>query len=280
MENKDIILISHDSKDEELASELKFFLENIFLNVHVYVSGKDLRGGQTWVEQIKNRLKSSRIIITLLTTKSLNNNWVYFESGAGFADDKAIPLLADNLKPEDLPSPLNLLQARLLTNSGIKALIKDISTRLDSREPTNYSGINELIIKIEKLLRRESILILKEMLPKNKVAPNSEKQWIYQDNCLVHDYIIEKNSIAIDTYFYVDKFEIQLFGRPESEEYFFNTMCKAIGFLPLPFNHYERKGDRLIFEDFQSNERIETVVNSLTSLLKRIEEYKDKVDKV
>jgi len=82
------IFISHDNSDETIAIELKKFIENIFLNTNVYVSGRDLEGGQTWIENIKLALKSSQVIIALVTKKSINANWLYFESGAGFTDDK------------------------------------------------------------------------------------------------------------------------------------------------------------------------------------------------
>jgi hypothetical protein len=92
------IFISHDSKDETIAVELKAFLENVFLNASIYVSGRDLQGGQTWIENIKLILKSSQVIISIISKESINNNWIYFETGAGFTDDKSIPLITDGLK--------------------------------------------------------------------------------------------------------------------------------------------------------------------------------------
>lgn len=278
MNDHNKIFISHASGDEKIATEIKLFLEDLFLNVHVYVSGKDSIGGETWIEGIKSRLKSCNIIISLLTSKSLSNNWVYFESGAGFIDDKTIPLLTDNIKLSDLTPPMSLLQTRTLTASGIEKLISDISNKLDQREPKKFPNPHELIDKVEKLLRGERVLLLKEMLPKIDSAPNAKKQWIFEENCLVYEYIIEeKYNIAIDTYFYIDKTEIQLFGREGAEEFLLNTLCKAKGFLPLPFNNYELKGDRLIFKIFETNEKIENVATELNDLLSRVEIYKSKV---
>lgn len=97
MDIKFNIFISHDAFDQAIAIELKSFLENIFLNSNVYVSGRDLEGGQTWIENIKLALDSSQVIIALVSKKSINANWLYFESGAGFTDDRTIPLVTDNL---------------------------------------------------------------------------------------------------------------------------------------------------------------------------------------
>lgn len=139
------IFISHDKTDEAVAIELKNFLENIFLSVNVYVSGRDLEGGQTWIENIKLKLKSSQVIIGLITKSSIDNNWLYFEIGSGFTGDKSIPLLADNLKFGDLQPPLGLLQARTLSNTGIKSLVTDISAKLNLRTPQNLVGLDKLL---------------------------------------------------------------------------------------------------------------------------------------
>jgi len=273
-----IILISHDNSDEKIAVEIKLFLEEIFLNAHVYVAGRDLVGGQIWINEIKTHLKSSQVIISLLTPKSLENKWVYFESGAGFTDEKTIPLLTDNLKPENLTPPMSLLQARVLSEQGFITLIKDISKKLNQREPKSFTGIKDLIKRVERLLRCESTLQLQTMLPKNKIAPNAKKQWIYEGSCLVHDYIIEDRPIAIDTFFDIDCTEIQLFERQNLEEYVFDKMCKTVNFLPLPLNKYEKRGHRLIFNKFESTDKIETIAEVLTDLLNRIEIYKKNVE--
>ncbi|HKR04742.1 MAG TPA: TIR domain-containing protein [Bacteroidia bacterium] len=274
MRNIITILISHDKGDEKIAFELKVFLEDVFQNVLVFVSGRDLIGGQTWIEQIKNRLKTSEVIISLLTSKSLNNNWVYFESGAGFVEDKTIPLLTDNLKLESLIPPMSLLQARLLSERGVVMLIKDIAQKLNlPREPKHYPSIKELISRIEKNLRQESTLKLKSVISIKEIAPSAKKQWTFEGNCLVHDFIIKKHEITVDTYFYLDKTEIQLFDRSGSKEFVINTMCKTDKFLPKPLDQFEVRNNRLIFQTFNSNEKTENIASSLTDLLVRIEGY-------
>ena len=275
MSNITTILISHDKGDEKIALELKLFLEDVFQNVSVFVSGRDLIGGQTWIEQIKHRLKTSEVIISLLTSKSLDNNWVYFESGAGFTEDKTIPILTDNLKLESLVPPMSLLQARLLSESGIGMLIKDITQKLNlQREPKHYPSIKDLISRVEKILRQESAAKLKSMIPIKEIAPNAKRQWIYEENCLVHDFIIDKKyEITVDTYFYLDRTEIQLFDRSGSKEFVINTMCKTENFLPKPLNQYKVRGSRLIFQAFESTEKLDNIANSLSDLLVRIEGY-------
>ena len=78
MSEKFSIFISHDSSDESLALSLKSFIEKIFLNSDVFVSGRDLVGGEIWIKKIHNKLENSKIIISLITRSSINNLWVYF----------------------------------------------------------------------------------------------------------------------------------------------------------------------------------------------------------
>jgi hypothetical protein len=271
------ILISHDSRDEKIALEIKYFLEDIFLNFNFYVSGRDLVGGQIWIEQIKNSLKSSQVIISLITSNSINNNWVYFESGAGFTEDKTIPLLIGGLKPESLRPPLSLLQVRVLNNDGFESFIKDISEKLGLRTPRSYPNVSGLVNKIEKLSCAHNVLKLQELLVKDTSARNSAKQWIFKETCLVHDFIIENiYKVSIDTVFSMDKWEIQLFGREGSESYV-SDMINKDGFLPRSGNDYVRRGNRLLFKEMTSNEDVGIIEQALADLLFRIEDYKNKV---
>jgi hypothetical protein len=209
-----------------------------------------------------------------INSKISKNNWVYFESGAGFTEDKTIPLLTDNLKPRDLTPPMSLLQAREVSEIGIEAFIKDLSKKLGLREPKSYPSIKDLVFKIEKILRTDSTLQLQKQVPKFQFAPNAVKQWIYLDICLVYDFLIEKKQIVVDTYFYIDRTEIQLFDRSNSTDYLINTMCHSADFLPRPLTEYEMTGHRLIFKKFGSTEEVDAVATSLIDLLTRIENYK------
>ncbi len=163
MDIKFNIFISHDANDQAIALELKNFLEDIFLNFNVYVSGKDIQGGQTWIENIKLALKSSQVIIALVTKKSINANWLYFESGAGFTDDRTIPLISDNLQFKDLTPPLSLLHSRILDKEGVGLLVTDIVQKLNLRMPTNLPGVDEMIARIAGIIdtKEKAVIVAK-----------------------------------------------------------------------------------------------------------------------
>lgn len=125
----------------------------------------------------------------------------------------------------------------------------------------------------------QKIYQLNDTLPQIDFAPLVDKQWIYDGYCLVHDYTIEgKYKISIDTYAEISGWEIQIFGRNnQSSEFLFNIMCKDKDFLPKQFEDYERN-ERLIYQKFDADTEISTIAETLTELLKRVENYKNKTD--
>lgn len=125
----------------------------------------------------------------------------------------------------------------------------------------------------------QKIYQLNDALPQNEFAPTVDKQWIYEGHCLVHDYTISsKYKLAVDTYIDVNGWEIQLFGRnSQSTDFIFNEMCKDNDFLPNHFESYER-GERLIYQRFETDTDISIVAKTLSDLLIRIEKYKQRTD--
>jgi hypothetical protein len=140
-----IVFISHVSEDAALASQLKDFLESIFLNVNVFVSGRDLSGGQLWMEQLRKSLGSATAIIALTTRFSSDSRWVYFESGAGFVEGRTIPVVADGVTLSTLTAPFKLLQARTYDDAGLKALASDIARLASLREPVRFPGLDKIL---------------------------------------------------------------------------------------------------------------------------------------
>jgi len=129
------VFISHDNADETLALLLKDLLEGTFLNVLVFVSGRDLTGGDVWINEIRARLAKANLVISLITQYSVSNPWVLFESGAGFMKSKCIPVCADQMTIKKLQPPLNQLHARAFTEDGLLKLMKDVAKTLKIRNP-------------------------------------------------------------------------------------------------------------------------------------------------
>ncbi len=146
------IFISHVHDDETIASALKDFLEGLFLNADVFVSGRDLTGGELWFEKLRTRLERSTAIIAIVSRFSKDSNWIYFEAGAGFVRKCTIPLVVDGVTIDTLVPPLKLLQSRTFDDAGLRLLAQDIALLAGIRPPDKCPGLSEAIKVADEFL--------------------------------------------------------------------------------------------------------------------------------
>lgn len=145
--------ISHVEEDETIALALKTYIEELFLGAAVFVSGRDLSGGEVWFEELRRRLESATAVIALISPYSKDSRWVYFESGAGFTRRCTIPLAVGNIQVSSLPAPMKLLQARNLDETGMRSLTADLAKLAALRQPTRYPGLDEALRTIQQFLK-------------------------------------------------------------------------------------------------------------------------------
>ncbi|SEM20919.1 TIR domain-containing protein [Syntrophus gentianae] len=163
------VFISHVSEDEAVAVMLKNSIERVFLNSDVFVSGRDLKGGEIWIKEIREKLRQSSVIIALVTEFSRDSNWVLFEAGSGFIENKSIPLCVPPLLISNLTPPLSLLQAREYNKEGLKKILQDIANVTGLRIPQEIPGISEEIAELKKYLSLRN----KGTDEKRAVGPNN-----------------------------------------------------------------------------------------------------------
>jgi len=173
-----VIFISHSKDDETLAISLKKFLENIFLNTDFFVSGPDLGGGNVWIEELRQKLEIATAIIALVTPYAVENKWVYFEAGAGFAKRRSIPLLADGITFQSLPVPLSLLQGRMYDAQGLKSLVPDISELAGLRIPARFPGLEEILTEANDFMTQRR---LEKEIETKAVKPDGKEREAAKD---------------------------------------------------------------------------------------------------
>ncbi len=150
---KQIIFISHITEEKELALSLKQLIEDKFLGmVEIFVSSDEnsIRLGQEWLVNITENLRSCCIELILCSPASVNRSWINFEAGAGWVrkNCKVIPVCHSNMKPEELPLPLNLLQGMMLNDQiKIQELLKIIADQIGCKVPS--LDCSEFISKVE-----------------------------------------------------------------------------------------------------------------------------------
>jgi TIR domain len=124
------IFISHITEERIFANKLKEWIdESVLGSVDFFVSSDNssIPLGAEWFNKIKTSLESSNIIIVLISHKSKDRKWIYFESGAGYIRGiPVIPVCIGGISKGELPSPLNSLQAIELPNLNHEKMLIDI----------------------------------------------------------------------------------------------------------------------------------------------------------
>ncbi len=157
---KPIIFISHISKEAELAEILKVNLVKDFLSmIEVFVSSdsSSISLGQKWLDEVDKNLKEAQIEIVLCSKDSVIRPWINFEAGGGWVRGiPVVPICHTDIKPTELPIPLNMLEAIQANDAaGINKLYQLISNQLEATLPgsKDYTALINEIKDIEKKYR-------------------------------------------------------------------------------------------------------------------------------
>ena len=127
------IFISHISNESVLAKALKERLLTDFLNLpEIFVSSDrtTITAGKNWLDEVERGLRSADLVIVMASPESVGRPWVNFEAGAVWLRGiPLIPICHSGMTPASLPTPLNLLQAGLLTDADSLQKIYDAVAR-------------------------------------------------------------------------------------------------------------------------------------------------------
>ena len=94
--------------------------------------------GELWFERIISELREAKVVVSILSPRSVERPWVNFEAGAAWilSDTHLIPLCFGGLTKGTLPRPYSSLQALDLENSDDQYdLIKAVSHYLERVPP-------------------------------------------------------------------------------------------------------------------------------------------------
>jgi hypothetical protein len=153
--NKQIIFISHITREAGLAQLLKKHLTNDFpdlLDIFVSSDYKTIKAGKEWLGEIKKGLKASKVEIILCSKESVTRPWVNFEAGAAWILGKTvIPVCHSGMNPSELPSPLSFFQVvEVNKEASLESLYDVIAKLLGVQAPTtNYKVIGAEINQAE-----------------------------------------------------------------------------------------------------------------------------------
>jgi hypothetical protein len=124
------VFMSHAAIDAAVAILLKEEVERRPPGVSVFCSSYPghIPLGFRWSPEIQRNLQQAGTLILVATTRSIQRNWVWFESGAFWFDRPIVICCLGELRPDSLPPPLGERQATTLaTADDLKLLFEQLS---------------------------------------------------------------------------------------------------------------------------------------------------------
>ena len=107
MKNK--IFLSYSDKDKSWARELAARLSDKGINV--WFDPSEINLGEKISATLQEGLRSSSVLVVILSANVSMKSWVYFEVGAAIADNKGIiPVIIDESGKKNLQFPLDNFQ--------------------------------------------------------------------------------------------------------------------------------------------------------------------------
>ncbi len=103
------IFISHIHDEEKVAKALQSFIESKFekkLKVFLSSDHWQMSAGEVWLDRIREELTSAKVLVLMLSSRSVMRPWINFEAGAAwFAQTTIIPVCFGGLSKDHLPMP-------------------------------------------------------------------------------------------------------------------------------------------------------------------------------
>jgi hypothetical protein len=147
-----LVFISHSSHDEALAAALVRLPTSAIGLVSDQVRCSSVDGyrlpvGVNSEDTLRNEVNAARVVVGLITPSSLASHFVMFELGARWGATRFLAPLLAGVKPHELKSPLNLLNALSAhSSSQLHQLVRDIAIKLGRtpQSPASYSTCLDL----------------------------------------------------------------------------------------------------------------------------------------
>ncbi len=108
------VFISFIHEEQAVATAVQRLLQASLGAEGVFLSSDEWQifAGEQWLERIKEELAKSRIVVLMLSPRSVQRPWVNFEAGAAWLTGKVIiPACFGGLSKGDLPKPYSNITA-------------------------------------------------------------------------------------------------------------------------------------------------------------------------
>jgi hypothetical protein len=153
------IFISHIHEEAEASKALSKYLGMYGLDSFLSSENWQVRLGERWFNRITEELEQARIVILMLSSKSVRRPWINFEAGWAWSKNKVtIPACFGGLNPGEMPRPYSDLQGLDLT-TGAYTLVLDChqylkGTGFTMPPPIPNDGTDELLAILKRFTPR------------------------------------------------------------------------------------------------------------------------------
>ncbi len=153
------VFLSHAAVDAPMAVLIKDEIMRRMPGVTVFCSSNpgDIRLGFRWSPEIQRNLQEAGTLMFLGTTRSIQRNWVWFESGVFWFDRPIIICCSGELRPESLPPPLGERQStKIGTVEDLELLFGQLSA-ITGVPLIDVSGLESLASRLADLDRNRQL---------------------------------------------------------------------------------------------------------------------------
>ena len=109
------VFISFVHEDEQVALAVQSLIKReLQLGDEVFLSSdkSQMFAGDIWLEKIKGSLVEAKVVVLLMSKRSVSRPWVNFEAGAAWlTNKKIIPCCFGHIDKEHLPHPYSSIHA-------------------------------------------------------------------------------------------------------------------------------------------------------------------------
>jgi len=139
------IFISFVHEEDAVAIQVQRLLRKHLQGKNVFMSADQWQvyAGEVWFDRIRAELSSARVVLLLLSSRSVLRPWVNFEAGAAWLAGKVvIPVCFGGLTKAALPKPYSEFQALDLPSEAYY-LVSSIAHHLSMLPPPPFFTENE-----------------------------------------------------------------------------------------------------------------------------------------
>ncbi len=139
------IFISYSHRDAEIASELASRLHDS--GFQCFVAERDITATQQWEPRIRDAILRAKVMLILLTPRSIKSTWVAIETGAAWVLEKDIIPATMFVETAELSEPINHFQIRPIeTSAQVTTLIQELLNVFSNGGIKDISKANKNIV--------------------------------------------------------------------------------------------------------------------------------------